>query len=325
MNWNHLKARLLAAGTVRLTGEPADCFVERSRAGPGAGGGGSVFFSVGTRRGRRVRLSVDPAGGIELVHMGDGRAEIRFDGEVVGGRLEPVALHCPRQAYITVSEGCIFRCTYCPVPFQEAKVKTPEEVAALVESVLTQIDAISLTSGVVGSVEEDEARVLAVVRRLTGYGKPIGVSIYPLPDTPRRLYDLGVAEVKFNLETATERLFARHCPGLDREALMDALRESVGLFGRNHVFSNVILGLGETDEEMARCIGELSAAGVIPVVRPLTPAAGCAGYDRPSAARIEKICAIHERCRARAGLAPAAALTMCVACTGCDLVPGRDT
>jgi biotin synthase-related radical SAM superfamily protein len=322
MNWKHLKARLLAAGAVRLTGEPADCFVERSRAGPGAGGGGSVFFSTGNRR---VRLQVDPAGEVELAYRGEGEAELRFDGETIAGRLEPVALHCPRQAYITVSEGCIFRCTYCPVPFQEARVKSPDEVAALVEGVLDDIDAISLTSGVVGSIEEDERRVLAVVRRVIGYGKPVGVSIYPLEDTPRRLYDLGVAEVKFNLETATDRLFAEHCPGLDREALWEALRESVALFGRNHVFSNVILGLGETDGEMERCIEDLCAAGVIPVVRPLTPAAGCSAYERPSAARIEAICAVHERHLARAGLDPGAALTMCVACTGCDLVPGRDT
>lgn len=322
MNWSHLKARLLAAGSVRLSGEPADCFVERSRAGPSAGSGGSVFFSLGTRR---VRLSVDPASEIELVHRGDGRAELRIDGEIVEGQLEPIALHCPRQAYITVSEGCIFRCTYCPVPFQEARVKSPEEVSSLVERVASEIDGISLTSGVVGSVEEDEQRVLEVVRRLVGYGKPIGVSIYPLEDTPRRLHDLGVAEVKFNLETATERLFEEHCPGLDREALMSALRDSVELFGRNHVFSNVILGLGETDEEMERCIEELCTMGVIPVIRPLTPAAGCERYARPSTARIEKICAIHERHLSRAGLDPAEALTMCVACTGCDLVPGRDT
>jgi biotin synthase-related radical SAM superfamily protein len=322
MNWAHLKARLLAAGAVRLSGEPADCFMERSRAGPSAGSGGSVFFSIGDRR---VRLSVDPSSEIELVHRGEGQAELRLDGEIIQGRLEAIALHCPRQAYITVSEGCIFRCTYCPVPYQEAHVKSPDEVAALVESVLPDIDAISLTSGVVGSAEEDEQRVLEVVRRLAVYGKPIGVSIYPLAETPRRLHDFGVAEVKFNLETATEGLFAEHCPGLDRGALMMALLQSVELFGRNHVFSNVILGLGETDEEMERCIEDLCAAGVIPVVRPLTPAAGLSEYERPPAERIEKICAIHERCLAQEGLDPAQALTMCTACTGCDLVPGRDT
>lgn len=106
---------------------------------------------------------------------------------------------------------------------------------------------------------------------------------------------------------------------------MQALRESVALFGRNHVFSNVILGLGETDEEMECCIKDLCAEGVIPVIRPLTPAAGLSGYERPSAARIEKICAVHERYLAREKLDPARALTMCVACTGCDLVPGRDS
>ena len=36
MQWNDLKARLLAAGAVSLSGEPAEQFIARSAAGPGA-------------------------------------------------------------------------------------------------------------------------------------------------------------------------------------------------------------------------------------------------------------------------------------------------
>ena len=38
MQWKELKARLLAAGAVSLSGEPADQFIARSAAGPGPGG-----------------------------------------------------------------------------------------------------------------------------------------------------------------------------------------------------------------------------------------------------------------------------------------------
>ena len=34
MQWKELKARLLAAGSAKLTGEPADRFIARSAAGP---------------------------------------------------------------------------------------------------------------------------------------------------------------------------------------------------------------------------------------------------------------------------------------------------
>ncbi len=321
MRWKMLKARLLSEGTARLEGEPAGAYISASTAGPGAGGPGSVFFSL---EGKRVRLAVDPGSSISITHRGSGRAVLTVDGRKVAGMLEPVALHCPRQAYLTVSSGCIFSCRYCDVPTHPPTRKSIGEIVAMVEGVSDRIDAISLTSGVMGSVEEEEEYVLDVVRRLSGLGIPVGVSIYPTEKTPERLFALGVAEVKFNVETATEELFARMCPGLSWKAMWRALEQSVPLFGRNHVFSNLIIGLGETDEEAAACIHALTRAGVIPVVRPLSPAAGCRGFGRPSKERILALNRIHEKALEEAGLDPTRARTMCVACTGCDLVPGRD-
>ena len=118
---------------------------------------------------------------------------------------------------------------------------------------------------------------------------PIGVSIYPLPSSPARLKEAGAIEVKFNLETATEELFAEMCPGLVRQDAEDALRESVPLFGRDHVFSNIILGLGETDDEMSACIERLCRDGIIPVIRPLTPGGDLKKAQRPDPQRILKI------------------------------------
>ena len=159
---------------------------------------------------------------------------------------------------------------------------------------------------------------------LAPFGLPIGVSIYPGPETPARLHALGVVEVKFNIETATEALFCQMCPDLSWDGVWEALRSSVMLFGRDRVFSNVIVGLGETDEDLERVMGDLAAIGVIPVLRPLTPAASLAGRSRPSSARLLSLYDTHERILRQAGLNPRRALTMCSACTGCDLVPGRD-
>ena len=65
----------------------------------------------------------------------------------------------------------------------------------------------------------------------------------------------------------------------------DILSESVRIFGKGHVFSNVILGLGETDEQMQMCLDELCGMGVVPVVRPLNPTAELKSYQRPAADR----------------------------------------
>ncbi|MCM2465622.1 radical SAM protein [Methanoculleus oceani] len=322
MEWSRLKARLLEAGSVRLSGEPADAYVSRSAAGPSAGSSGSLFFSSGARR---FRAGIDGASPIEVVHRGGGGADLVIDGNVVSGRLEPAALHCPRQAYITVSGTCIFHCRYCPVPGLQGRRKEVFEIVELVESVADRVDAIAITSGVASSIEEEEEYVLDVVAALRSFGLPIGVSIYPGPLTPARLHALGVVEVKFNIEAATPEIFAEMCPGLSWDAVWEALRSSVVLFGRDRVYSNVIVGLGETDADLERVMGDLAAIGVIPVLRPLTPAASLAARPRPSADRLLRLCEAHEKILRQAGLDPRRALTMCSACTGCDLVPGRDT
>ena len=52
---------------------------------------------------------------------------------------------------------------------------------------------------------------------------------------------------------------------------MDALQEAVGVFGKNRVFTNIIVGLGESDDLLRRSIDELTEMGVIPVLRAVFP------------------------------------------------------
>ncbi|MFZ0004598.1 MAG: radical SAM protein [Methanoregula sp.] len=321
MQWEDLKALLLETGSARLSGEAADEFIAKSTAGPGAGGKGSVFFAMG---GHRVKLAINQTSRVEIIHRGDGVADLYLGDRQISGRLLRPGLHCPDQAFITVTERCIFSCRYCSVPRLSGKRKTIEEIMDLVESVRHRVSAISLTSGVYDSIEEEENYICEVIDHLKFFGLPLGVSIYPTDQTPDKLHALGVAEVKFNLEAATPDLFEAVCPGLDYELLWRILDRSVELFGKGRVFSNVIVGLGETDEEMEACIDRLTSHGVIPVLRPLNPVAGYAGQSRPSAERLKKLFAKHSRALSRNGLDTSSALTMCTVCGGCDLVPGRD-
>jgi len=321
MQWKELKARLLAAGSVRISGEPADQFIARSAAGPGAGGSGAVFFAMG---GHRAKLALNPTSTIEIAHRGNGVADLYFEGQLIAGRLLEPGFHCPDQAFITVTGSCIFGCRFCSVPKIAGRRKSIEEIDGMVESVRHRIHAISITSGVRTSIEEEEAYVLEVVRHLARFNLPVGVSIYPTEKTPDLLKELGVAEVKFNLEAATPALFKTMCPGLDYDRIWQVLVRSVGLFGKNRVFSNVIIGLGETDEELEACIRKMTTLGVIPVLRPLNPVAGLAGMPRPSAERLGRAFSAHSRALKDAGLDATLALTMCTNCAGCDLVPGRD-
>ncbi len=321
MDWCDLKCHLLEAGTIRVAdGDMIPS--EQSTAGPGTGKG-SLFFSDGTHR---VRLGIDPEGAITYEHLPDGKGVRLFvDGITIDGFFEQVGAHCPRQAYITVSEGCIFDCKYCGVPLQKKHIKSTEEILSLIQGVYGSIDAISITSGVIGSIKEEEDRICALIPHLTPFHLPIGISIYPTADTTERLFALGVDEVKFNLETATVSLFSTMCPGFDRSDVWQALEDSVPLFGKGHVFANLIFGLGETDDELFACMQRLTNRGVIPVMRPLSPTPRLPGLKRPDAARIRRIAKQHAALLEDAGLDTRLAQTMCIACTGCDIVPGRDT
>ena len=324
-NLGSVKHHLLAAGSAKVLGisPPAS---PASHAGPSLGMGGSVFFSDGISR---VRLTLDESSSVLIQNAGS-TAVLTFDtptGPIsVEGFVETVGCHCPRQAYITINEGCNFSCRYCNVPTLDRHIKTPDEIESLISDAVKrdQIECISLTSGVIGTVLEEEERLFAILERVWRFGLPVGVSVYPTPGLAKKLYDRGVAEVKFNLEIATEKLFAEMCPGLDRDEVWNSLKEAVDVFGKNRVYTNIILGLGESKAEMKQCIIQCLENGIIPIIRPLTPSAELSDYPRPSA---ENILGIAEFLLSELpcfGLDSTEAKTMCAKCMGCDLTPMTD-
>ena len=84
MQWEDLKALLLETGSARLSGEAADEFIAKSTAGPGAGGKGSVFFAMG---GHRVKLAINQTSRVEIIHRGDGVADLYLGDRQISGTL----------------------------------------------------------------------------------------------------------------------------------------------------------------------------------------------------------------------------------------------
>jgi biotin synthase-related radical SAM superfamily protein len=317
------KALLLSVGTVQVA-EP--CRGGRaSTAGPGAGGQ-SVFFQSGQHI---TRLSVAESSPLCLESRPTGVAILKDGLEVARGQLVEPLLHCPEQAYITVSERCIYDCKFCAVPKLRGGIKSRQTVLQMVEEAARtgHLRAISLTSGVEVSPQHEAERVAGIVQDLLRFGVPIGVSVSPFPGVNRILKDAGADEVKYNLECVDGDLFPRVCPGISYHEIMDALSEAVGIFGKNHVFSNIIVGLGESDETLHKSIDELTEMGVIPVLRAVYPhplRAGEVQMDRPSAQRLLGLTRYLKRALEKNGLDGNVALTGCYRCTSCDLIPGRD-
>lgn len=334
--WKTIKAKLLEISTAKIIGD-TEGYDSRSTAGPNVGGSGSVFFNPNLGDDspfqRRVRLTISDESPVTIHHYGDGVAKLCFDDVEMEGTLEPVNGHCPKQAYINISGSCIFRCRYCQVSKHVAHRKSTEEILEIIKYT-PDVEAISLTSGVAVSPEEEEERVLSAVSAIINYSSvctsyidsvtPIGVSIYPVQGTAQRLFDAGVTEVKFNIETATPRLFQKTCPGKSLKVINSELDAAVSLFGINHVFSNIIFGLGETDKQLETAIDSLCARGIIPTLRALNPSGTLRYYERPTHERMLKVYEYLKKALIKNGLDTTEAKTMCIPCGGCDIIPGID-
>ena len=317
------KALLLSVGTVQAAKPRAGG--RASTAGPGAGGQ-SVFFQSGPHV---ARLSVDESSPLRLESREEGVVILMDGREIAHGLLVEPLLHCPEQAYITVSERCVFDCKFCAVPKLSGGIKSKQTVLHMVEEAARtgSLRSISLTSGVEVSPSAEAERVAGIVRDLKRFLVPVGVSISPFPGVNQILKDAGADEVKYNLECVDPELFLQVCPGISYQEIMDALQQAVAVFGKNHVFTNIIVGLGETDELLRRSIDELAEMGIIPVLRAVFPhplRAGEVQMDRPSAKRLLDLARYLKTALEKNGLDGAAALTGCYRCTGCDLAPGRD-
>jgi len=321
------KAFLISIGLVELD-DTLRTRTESSTAtaGPGAGGT-SIFIHSGDLR---VRLSVKDHSPLKLLPDGDG-VLVSYEGRpFVRGQLERPLCHCPEQAYITVSERCIFNCTFCPVPKLPGGIKNIDTIVAMVEEASTtgRLKAISLTSGVATSPEEEVDRMVKVVQALRSrFDLPIGVSVYPTADSSRLLHDAGADEIKYNVETMDPLIFSSVCPDFSLEEILDVLRDAVPLFGKNAVFSNFIIGLGEDDETVLDGVSRLAEMGVIPNLRPISASplrAGEIQIDRPSGERLLYLANETKEILKQHGLDATKARTMCLPCTGCDLTPFRD-
>ena len=259
---------------------------------------------------------------------------ILCDGkEIVRGTIEPALLHCPEQAYITISERCIFNCAFCPVPELAGRTKSHDEVLKMVADAYKtgNMHAISITSGIENSPEEEVARAVSIVKSLVRYNVPIGVSVYPTADSSLLLKEAGFLEIKYNVETMDRSIFKRACADMDLDFVLASLEDATRIFGRNRVYSNFIIGLGESDKTVKKGVRVLAELGVIPILRalalhPLRPdlADVCPNAARPSADRLLMLARFERRVLDDCGLSAGISETMCLPCTGCDLVPHRD-
>ncbi len=334
------KAELIIGGGIRLPeGYELPCRISRSTAGPGAGSGSAVFAFDGYR----VKKPVSYEDGEFELRVGDdgGLAIYRDGGAFVHDvSIQPVVRHCPEQAFFNLDSHCIYKCSYCnsPVlPQDEDKHLTTERIMEMLAESMEQgkVKSVAFTSGVTGSVDgtvDRMAEAVAAVRE--AYPKmTIGVEPY-ITDAGQiaALREAGANEIKINVECARKDIFERVCPDLDYDGIFSMLREANNYFKKGKMASNILYGLGETDQDIDMLLERLCRMNVLPGLRMVRIndmnrdrliAAGVP-MEPPSVLRSLFLAGLQKSAMKRHGLNPERFHTMCFSCQCCDLVPFQD-
>jgi biotin synthase-related radical SAM superfamily protein len=316
------------------------CFASRSTAGPDAGSSAHAFEFDDVR----VKLAVtkDPHARLqlELTNMG---YRILLDGEtfVEHAKVVPLIAHAPNQAFMNLASECILGCAFCAMPEPAARPDasiTPERLLKIIDINARHpaFEAVALTSGIPVSVGETNRAITNLIRMIRDRYPhvPIGVEAYIEDlDDIQRFKDAGATEMKINIETWPEERFRKICPKRDFHITLAALEKAVYVFGRGKVTSNLIMGLGESDEDILEGLRGLSKIGVIPNLRgirlgplnreKLAKALGKAPGKVP-ADRLLELGKRHREILEMNDLTTETFDTMCFTCRCCDIIPMID-
>lgn len=122
---------------------------------------------------------------------------------------------------------------------------------------------------------------------------PISVSCQPLGKSSIiQLFEAGAERIGIPLDAATEEIFKK-TKGIvvrgpyDWQKQRSLLNEAVGVFGKGKVSTHLIVGLGETEEQMTRMIQECVDKSVVPGLFAFTPIRGTA-LENESTPPLEK-------------------------------------
>jgi biotin synthase-related radical SAM superfamily protein len=325
---------------IHLLSPDLSTLAERPSAGPDAGLKG-LYLGFGRHRVRMTVAQNPSETPFQLKRGGDGYCVMRGESTFLRNvTVETPFLHAPNQAFINLASPCIFNCKFCATPKLKIRFTlSPRKVLTLIRSAMRRggVEAVALTSGVIGS-ERQTIRLMVdavkLIREELGHQIPVGVEPYVTKKSyVEELYSVGADEMKVNVESFDREIIKAVCPDIDYGKVVSALEYSVNVFGRNRVCSNVLIGLGESDDNVLNGLEWMAERGVVANLRPLLinphrrqdlAEATQGRAARPRAARMLKLALSHRSILEKHGLKTHKFKTMCHKCMGCEITPQQD-
>ena len=199
----------------------------------------------------------------------------------------------------TVVQRCIYwgteeQCGFCGIELtrgeQTIPVKTPAQLAEVCTAARDYDGAVDVTL-TTGSINRRDRGALYISRCAHAIkeasGLPIQVQFEPPDDLAvlEQVRASGVDAVGIHIETFDPEVLARVAPGKAQcgvEGYFRCWERAVEVFGRGHVTTYVILGMGERRELIEQGCARAIELGVYPFVVPLRPVPGTLMADTPT-------------------------------------------
>lgn len=255
--------------------------------------------------------------------------------------IEKELVHCPEQLFLGLYEHCSAGCLFCPLSFSSNPVSysIQDMLEDLSKFNMNEIKAIGITTGIPlgkthASVATELANAIRVLLEKTGNTIPIGVSTkQPTAKILQELKAAGASEIRLNLEVSREPLANKLMPKKNIYDTLRSIEMATEIFGRGKVSSNIIIGVGEEDDDVIFGIEEVAKLGAIATLYPYDPFPEAenlmkhrsdVNFSIPSSDRLLHLAIEHKKILKNHHLHPSTLKTMCPACSASHIMPFID-
>lgn len=247
--------------------------------------------------------------------------------------IERILAHAPDQLFFLLYKNCTNGCLFCPLTYNSNYSHyTWEKIQdRITENVLYKIQSVSFTTScpkgkTQNELVEEIIDIATRTRKLLGMDITLGASLKtPSREHLLRLKDAGICEIRLNLETYNRGIAQCIMPNKNLNEILYSIEQAVTVFGKEKVSSNIIIGLGESDDDILNGVCRLAEIGALSTLYPYD-SIGLSNYNfqRPSAKRIYNLAIEHKKILKKHNLNPLGSKTMCCACAASHLYPGKD-
>ena len=186
---------------------------------------------------------------------------------MVGGRCSRDCGFCAQARNSTASAMALSRVSW--PSWDQGEILDAVEMAYMDGRIQRCCLQVTVSPRALDGVKEIAARL--------GRRIPVSASVLANPDQVNELLDSGVERVGLSLDAANEEAY-RRVKGGDLDTALAIIQEAARLFpGR--ITTHLMVGLGETEEEMSRLMGLLLGWGVTPSLFAFTPIRGTTMQD----------------------------------------------